>query len=180
MVDREINRLQRLLQSHLIILDDGAQAMAMAGMPSAEEDPESKNHRKYETDARREYELAKADLLASQRRGTTGVADPVPAAATSPVATPRDMDPDRNFEPEPEPAPEPEEPSAEPTPFHSVVLRPAVEPVSLADAVAVLLQTAFVASQLPRGRRQRSRAAIAATVCAQEVEARKALRRKGR
>ena len=47
----------------------------MAGMPG-EEDLETKKHRKYENSARREYELAKADLLASQKRGATGVADP--------------------------------------------------------------------------------------------------------
>ncbi len=64
---REVERLEGLIKNSLTALDWGAQMMAMAGMPR-EPDGDSKQHRKYENSARREYELAKADLLASRAR----------------------------------------------------------------------------------------------------------------
>jgi hypothetical protein len=205
-VDHEIDRLQRLLENSLLALDGGAQAIAMVGMPG-EEDPDSKKHRKYEASARREYEQAKADLLASQARVAAG--DNSPAPAPPPVTSPYDMGPDPDFDPEPDPEPEPEpapqpapselqmlrskldtvlpepesapeERSADATSFRLVEVAPAVEPVSLAELAAVLPQTACVASSA-------SRAAVAPKPRpdrrvrrAQEKLAREAARRKAR
>ncbi len=158
----------------------------MAGMPG-EEDFDTKKHRKYENSARREYEQAKAELLVSQACGAAGVAAPAPPA---PVATPCDMGPESDFEPEPDPEPEtarqpvtaepqvprskrdtelpetesaPEKRPADPTPFRLVEVAPTVEPVSLADAVAVPPKR-FSSRAMPRGRRRRNRAVIAAGV----------------
>ena len=94
----EIQRLQDELEDHLIALDAGAQAMAMAGMPG-EPDLETKQHRKYENSVRREYELARASLLASQARTLAEAVDP-PAEVQSPTASHRG--PDRWSDPEPD------------------------------------------------------------------------------
>jgi hypothetical protein len=93
-VKGEVKRLEGLLKSHRFGLDWGAQMMAKAGMPG-EEDLESKKHRKYEASARREYELAKAELLASQARVAAGESSAPPAA---PVASTRARDSGYDFD----------------------------------------------------------------------------------
>ena len=179
---REVDRLQELLENTLLALDDGARAMAMSGMPG-EEDPDSKKHRKYENSARREYEQAQADLLASQAYRAGGIADPTPAPA---AAAPTEMGPDSDFEPEPETEPETEtselemlrskldsvlpeteaafdEQPADATPIGSVEVKPAVEPVSPWIS-RPFCRKLFPSRVTPRWRRQRNRAAIAASV----------------
>ena len=155
---REVERLEGLIEDSLTALDWGAQMMAMAGMPG-EPDADSRQHRKYENSARREYELAKADLLASRARGEAGTADPAPEGAAPPVVAScgMDGDPDPEEESEPEPTPRAvasaaawEERPVDPTPWRFTEVAPEAEPVSLREVAAVQPEQARVANNASR------------------------------
>jgi hypothetical protein len=182
--EQEISRLEELLENSLIDLDECAQAMAMAGLPG-EPDAETRQHRKYEASARREYEEAKAELLASRARGAAGTAgpDPEPEPPAPPDAAPSstDPDPDPEQDPGPEAATEPAASAAasECLPPETAPAREetAVEPAAtMPQPQRARVATSFSRAAAPNGRRQPNRKARKAM----EKQAREAARRKGR
>ena len=182
--EAEIQRLEEDLESHLIALDAGAQAMAMAGMPGAP-DLETKQHRKYESTVRREYELARAALLASQARSLAEAVDPSAEVQQPPVASHRgpdrwsDPEPDFKWEDEADSEPAAEAPEVEESGLEVVEDTPGVEPVAVDEPAAAQAQAARVIPSVSKAAavndyqaRQRRRA--------MQKAARKAARRKGR
>jgi hypothetical protein len=103
LVESELARLQKRLDDFLLALDEADQAAAAVGMP-VEEDGITKQLRRYELEARSQYNSAKRALLQGRARAAeaaqpsdapvTPSAGPAPAAAgkkktTGPCPTPR-------------------------------------------------------------------------------------------
>ena len=105
-VEREVNRLQGLLESSLIALDGGAQAMAMAGMPG-EEDPETKKHRKYEAAPGGNMSWPRRSCSRARPASRPGTAAPRPRRTAGRDCVGYGPDPDFDTDQTPEPEPEP-------------------------------------------------------------------------